>query len=121
MMKKCLEKIRSLPSLPVLVVMLLAAAVMLAGGGESASGDMTAEEKRLSRTLSSIAGAGECRVSVWYENESSFSGTARPTGALIVSAGAGDLSVRLQLMQAAGTLLGLEENQIAVYLMEEEK
>ena len=33
MMKKCLEKIRSLPSLPVLVVMLLAAAMILAAIG----------------------------------------------------------------------------------------
>ncbi len=119
MMKKITEKTKKAGSLPLLLLLALLAAFLLLGGNTVSPTGMTEEEMRLSETLSSMAGAGKCRVSIWYENASSFSSTKRPSGALIVSSGAHDLAVRVQITQAAQTLLGLESGSVAVYPMEE--
>ncbi|NLD83893.1 MAG: hypothetical protein GX637_06975 [Clostridiales bacterium] len=82
---------------------------------------MTAEEQRISRTLSRIAGAGETRVAIYYAQEASaFGGSARaPVGAVVVARGAGDLAVRLQLQRAAETLLGLPASRVEIFVLED--
>ncbi len=122
MMNKFLEKMKGAKALPLLLlaaVLCLALCLM----PEEPKGAMTEEEMRISRTLSRIQGAGECAVSIWYENETGAfgSGEKRPSGIIILSQGAQDLSVRLQLMQAAQTLLGIDAGHVAVFQMEEEK
>ncbi len=123
MMNKFLEKMKGAKALPLLLlaaVLCLALCLMMP---EEPKGAMTEEEMRISRTLSRIQGAGECAVSIWYENETGAfgSGGKRPSGIIILSRGAQDLSVRLQLMQAAQTLLGIDAGHVAVFQMEEEK
>ncbi len=125
-MKKWLEKIRKTRAGPWLLLMALCAAAYLLYlapplAGQAAA-PMTEEEQRLSATLSRIAGAGEIRVSVYYaQTASAFGGVGArtPVGAVIVARGAGDVAVRLNLMRAAETLLGLGPNQVEVFPMEE--
>ncbi len=125
-MKKWLEKIKNVRAGPwVLLAGLCAAAYLLftvnpLAGNTAAS--MTEEEQRLSATLSSIAGAGEIRVSIYYaQAASAFGGTGErtPIGAVIVAQGAGDVGVRLNLLRAAETLLGLSASQVEVFPMED--
>lgn len=120
-MRKWLEKIRGMKAGTWALAALLCAAAwaLTTLPGRSAAG-MTEEEKRISATLSRIAGAGETRVAVFYAQASSaFGGGSRePVGAVIVAAGAGDVGVRLNLIRAAETLLGLSAGQVEVFPME---
>lgn len=102
---------------------LLAACILTAfqggaGGNTSASG----EEKRIAEVLSAMAGAGRVEVALFYETEAvaAFGSGAksRPTGAVVVAQGAGDLQVRLELIRAVRTLLGLPESAVDVFVME---
>lgn len=72
------------------------------------------EEDRIISVLSQVKGAGQVDVSVYYEE-------ALPAGALIVADGAGDIAVRLRLTSALTSLLGLEEERIAVFERQEGK
>lgn len=121
-MKSWLDWLKTMKNWPWLLALVCCAAALLlfSSGGTSPAG-MTEEEQRVSATLSRIAGAGEVRVSIYYAQEASAfgSGHRSPVGALIVAAGAGDIGVRLNLLRAAETLLGLEANQVDVFLMEE--
>ena len=118
-MKDFFEKLRGkgAPWLILLAVCGLAC-LMLPAAGQDAKG-MTDEEKRISATLSRIAGAGETRVSIYYAEEASaFGGGSRTVvGAVIVAKGAGDVAVRLNLLRAAETLLGLPAAQVEVFEM----
>lgn len=121
-MKDWLSRIRAVKGGPWLLALLFCAAAMLLlrfSPGEG--GGMTAEESRISRTLSRISGAGDTRVSVYYAQETASFGAKTgksPVGAVVVSQGAGDLAVRLQLQRAAETLLGLSPGQVEVFAME---
>lgn len=97
----------------VLALSLCAAALLLLSFFPGNDGDMTAEESRLSGTLSAIAGAGETRISIYYAEESG--GRSVPCGAVIVSEGAGDIAVRLNLLRAAQTLLRLPAGAVEVF------
>ncbi len=121
-MKEWLDRIRSSKmGLWLLVLVCWALAAGLARFPSSVSaGGMTEEESRISRTLQCIAGAGETRVSVYYAREAAFgSGGQAPIGAVIVARGARDIEVRLRLIRAAETLLGLSPGQVEVFPMEE--
>ncbi len=125
-MKNWLEKIKAARMGPwMLLAAVCAAAFLLFSVNpltKSPAVTMTEEEQRLSATLSSIAGAGEIRVSIYYaQAASAFGGTGArtPIGAVIVAQGAGDVAVRLNLLRAAETLLGLSASQVEVFPMEE--
>lgn len=79
-------------------------------GMTEGSSTQTAEEARLARVLSAMAGAGDVEVAVFYQEEA-----ALPCGAVVVAQGADDVSVRLQLTRAVCTLLGLEASQVDVF------
>lgn len=106
---------------------MLVAALFLSGtsgnGGVGSTGG-SAEEKRIAEVLSAMAGVGRVEVALFYETEaaSAFGGSAktRPTGAVVVAQGAKDMQVRLSLSRAVRTLLGLPENAVDVFVMEEE-
>ena len=124
-MKNWREKIKGWKAGPwVLLAVLCAAAYLMAAlpltPGTAAP--MTEEERRFSATLSRIAGAGEIRVSIYYAQAAAAfgSGGRTPVGAVIVAQGAGDVGVRLNLLRAAETLLGLSAAQVEVFPMEEE-
>ena len=121
-MKLWLDRLKTMKNGPWLLALACCAAALLLlplGGTNAVS--MTEEEQRVSATLSRIAGAGDVRVSIYYTQEASaFGGGNRtPVGAVIVAEGAGDIAVRLNLLRAAETLLGLDAHQVDVFLMEE--
>ncbi len=108
----------------VALAVLLAACMLAAfrGGGEGAT-SASSQEKRIAEVLSAMAGAGRVEVALFYETEEvaafGSSGKSRPTGAVVVAQGAGDLRVRLELIRAVRTLLGLPEAAVDVFVMEE--
>ena len=121
-MKEWWNKIKgSKGSVWLLLLLLLGAALMLSPLAEDASLAMTEEEKRISATLSMIAGAGESRIAIYYAPTENAFGSAQktPRGAVIVSRGANDISVKLQLLRAAQTLLQLPASAIDIFPMEE--
>lgn len=93
-----------------LAALVLCVALCLLAGKDPSSAPT--EEDRISSVLSRVKGAGRVEVSVYYED-------AVPTGALIVADGAGDVAVRLRLTNAVTSLLGLEEERIAVFERQE--
>ena len=66
------------------------------------------EESRISRVLSAIDGAGTVEVAIHYEESA-------PCSAVIVAQGADDITVRLRLVSAVTTLLGIEQNRVVIY------
>ena len=121
-MKSWLNGLKAMKNWPWLLALLCCAAALLLfpARGTNTTG-MTEEEQRISVTLGKIAGAGDVRVSIYYAQEASAfgSGSRTPVGAVVVAEGAGDIAVRLDLLRAAETLLGLEANRVDVFLMEE--
>lgn len=121
-MKQLLEKLKGIRGAGWLLALGLGAALCLLWSGASpGSPGMTAQETRISATLSAIAGAGKTRVSVYYAQEEGVlsANGKNPVGAVIVASGAGDVGVRLNLLEAARALLGLPADAIAVFPMEE--
>ena len=86
----------------------VAACLMLGVLGRSS----TSEDERVSKVLSAMAGAGQVRLSIHYDTQSV------PCGALVLAEGAGDVGVRLRLIAAVSTLLGLDPANVAVYSLE---
>ena len=82
----------------------VAMCLMLGLQSEAAS----TEESRISRVLSAIDGAGTVEVAVYYED-------ALPCGAVVVADGAGDVTVQLRLISAVTTLLGIQQDRVAIY------
>ena len=113
-MNRLWQKIRETKGMAAALALLLCAAVCLllsvSPGGDAG---MTAEETRLSRTLSAIAGAGHTRISIYYSADGG--GKGAPCGAIIVAEGAGDIAVRLDLLRAAQTLLHLPAEAVEVF------
>lgn len=89
------------------MVFCLALCLLLGAREESAS----TEESRISRVLSAIDGAGSVEVAVYYED-------SVPCGAVVVADGAGDVAVQLRLTSAVTTLLGINQERVAVYQRE---
>lgn len=120
-MKALLEKFKGIKGGAwVLALFLCAGALLLLPQAQSSGAAMTAEEQRISATLSQIAGAGETRVSIYYAAESSgiSSAARRPAGAVAVAQGAGNVGVRLELLRALQALLGLPGEAVEVFSME---
>ena len=98
-----------------------AAAVLLSLIMAGNAGESTAsrQEKRIAEVLGAMEGAGRVEVALYYAQDADvLSNAGTPTGALIVAEGAGDMAVRLSLIRAARTLLGLPENAVDVFMME---
>ena len=98
--------------------------VLTALGGSETTDAQTRVEQRIAEVLSAITGAGKVEVALFYAQESAGAlGTTQlaavPTGAVVVAEGASDMAVRLQLIRAVRTLLGLPENAVDVFVMEE--
>ena len=87
----------------------------------SQTGGMTTQEQRITAALSRIQGAGETQIVIYTPESGTFGEIASPSGAVIVSQGAHDLTVQLRLMLAAQTLLDLESDCIQIFPMEEIK
>jgi len=97
------------------VAMAAVLALLFWGGGGTASVESRAE-KRMAEVLGAIAGAGRVEVALFYAAQDGRE-TGTPTGALVVAQGADDLAVRLELIRATRTLLGLPEAAVDVFAM----
>ncbi len=95
----------------------------LGGGGAGTDTAASSEERRIAEVLSAMAGAGKVEVALHYaaEETTAFGGAAgaKPSGAVVVAEGAGELNVRLALIRAMRTLLGLPESAVDVFEMKE--
>lgn len=100
------------------VVAMAAVLALLVFGGEGASSVESRAEKRMAEVLGAISGAGRVEVALFYATADGKE-TGSPTGALVVAQGADDLAVRLELIRAARTLLGLPEAAVDVFAMED--
>lgn len=72
------------------------------------SSSMSEQEQRLSAILSRIEGAGEVEAMITQNN-------GEIVGVLITAQGANDITVRLRLLDAAATALGVSKQVINVY------
>ena len=115
-----LKRLMEPKMLPWLAAALLVAVLLLMGGGDK--GMASQEEQRIAEVLGAMAGAGKVEVALFYGGETDVLGarTTGPTGAVVVAEGADDLSVRLSLIRAVRTLLGLPESAVDVFVMEGE-
>lgn len=100
-------------------LVVLAVAMFLNAGWQTDSASQ--EERRMAEVLGAIEGAGRVEVALFYTGESAggYGAARQPTGAVVVAEGAGEMNVRLQLIRATRTLLGLPENAVDVFVMEE--
>ena len=106
---------------------LIAAATLLViaffASSGTPKGGPSAEEQRIADVLSAIEGAGKVEVALYFnKTETAFGETAqaKPRGMVIVAEGAQDMRVRLTLIRAARTLIGLPEEAVDVFAMKEE-
>lgn len=83
----------------------LAMAVMSAGDGD------TELEKRLERALEAVKGAGEVQVMITTDSDGAV------IGVLVVADGAEDISVRLDILHAVRTLMGVDSKQVEIARM----
>ena len=98
---------------------LLALLCALGLSARTGGGTMTGEERRIAEILSAITGAGKVEVALYAVPSSEGLGNAaKYTGAVVVSEGADRMEVRLDLIRAVRTLLGLPESAVDVFLME---
>ncbi len=80
----------------------------------------TAMQNRLERVVSEISGVGNASIVINWDKtvSTAFGGGAenpKATGALIVCEGGNDTKVKLDVMYAVSTLLGLSIENITVY------
>ena len=100
------------------IIAMAALLALLFWGGEGTSSVESRVEKRMGEVLGSIAGAGRVEVALFYAGDDKQP-AGMPTGAVVVAQGADDLAVRLELIRAVRTLLGLPEAAVDVFAMRE--
>lgn len=104
------QKVFAILTIVVISVILL---ISLYGSGTTDNNDNSEFESILSK----IEGAGETKAYItYYDNNNS---TNDVKGIIIVSRGAGDIGVRLDLQQAAATAYAVSADKIEIYEMKE--
>ena len=79
------------------------------GGTQTAASTvMTADEQRLSAILSNIDGAGKVEAMITKQGDTVM-------GVLVIADGASDILVRVRLIEAAATALGVNKQVVNVY------
>ncbi len=108
-----------------IVLMAVAAALILLFASRSApEGERTALEARMEAVLSTVRGAGRVRVLVSEgegDSQAFAQGEQKARGVVIVTDGADDIKVALELSGAAQALLGVDADKIQVLKMEADK
>lgn len=107
-----------------ILVLLLALSGALLLADFDMSGGQSAMEKRISQVLSAMEGCGKVEISIYYgpEKKDLWGQSAEntvPVGAVVVAEGADKVEVRLMLMRAVQTLLGLDQQSVQVFPMGE--
>lgn len=107
-----------------ILVLLLALSGALLLTDFDLSGGQSATEKRIAQVLSAMEGCGKVEISIYYgpEKKELWGETTKssvPVGAVVVAEGADKIEVRLMLMRAVQTLLGLNQQSVQVFKMGE--
>ena len=113
------KKIKGIKNIQIIAVVFIIAVALIIyssvattkanGGTQSAvSTVMTAEEQRLSAILSNIDGAGKVEAMITKQGDSVI-------GVLVIADGASDILVRVRLVDAAATALGVNKGVVNVY------
>lgn len=110
------KKLKSIKNIQIIVAIFIIAvaliiysSVMSSRGGksEATSSVMTSDEQRLSAILSRIEGAGDVEAMITVSDK-------KIVGVLIIAEGADSITVRVRLMEAAATALGVDKNIVSV-------
>jgi len=104
-----------------LLLLGLSGVLLLSDYGQEAGGQ-SAAEKRISQVLSAMEGCGKVEVALYYGPETkdlwgASEENKAPIGAVVVAEGAEDVQVRLMLIRAVKTLLGLDQQAVEVFPM----
>ncbi len=107
-----------------ILVLLLALSGALLLTDFNMTGGETATEKRIAEVLSAMEGCGRVEISIYYGSEKTSlwgekTENTAPVGAVVVAEGADKVEVRLMLMRAVQTLLGLDQQSVQVFKMGE--
>ena len=117
---KIISKLRGVKNIQIVVALIIIAVALIiysnvisktktTSKSESlAASVMTDEELRLSNVLSSIDGAGDVSVMISKVGDSIV-------GVIVIAEGAKDISVRLRLLDATSTALGVDKSVVNVY------
>jgi hypothetical protein len=105
-----------------ILVLLLALSGVLLLTDFTSSGGQSAMEKRIGQVLSAMEGCGKVEISIYYgpETKNVWGDTTAnnlPIGAVVVAEGADNVAVRLMLIRAVETLLGLDQQAVQVFPM----
>jgi len=105
-----------------ILVLLLALSGALLLTDFNISGGQNAMEQRIGQVLSAMEGCGKVEVSIYYGPEKKDmwgdnTDNSVPIGAVVVAEGANKVEVRLMLLRAVETLLGLDQQSVQVFPM----
>jgi len=117
--KGFIKKLKGIKNLQIIVVIFIIAValiiystVMTAENKKTAdttvSSVMTSDEQRLSSILSNIVGAGKVEAMITSDD-------GKITGVLVIAEGADDITVRLRLLEATATALGVDKSVVNVF------
>ena len=113
------KKIKSIKNLQIIAVVFIIAVALIIYSTvmtSKSNGDtqtavstvMTTDEQRLSAILSNIDGAGKVEAMITKQGDTVM-------GVLVIADGASDILVRVRLIEAAATALGVEKKVVNVY------
>ena len=114
------KKLKGIKNLQIIVVIFIIAVALIiystvmtskdakVNGDTSAGSVMTSDEQRLSAILSNIVGAGKVDAMITTDD-------GRITGVLVIADGASDITVRLRLLDATATALGVSKSIVNVF------
>lgn len=112
------QKIKGIKNIQIVVAILIIAVALIIYSNvlsknkqtesASVSGVMTEEETRLASVLSQIDGAGSVATMITKSD-------SNVVGVIVIATGANDITVRLRLVDATATALGVDKSIVSVY------
>ena len=127
-LKERLARLKGMEWIVLLVLFGILGSLLLADGGLqfSAQQSNSGLEARLAAILTNMDGVGRVQVMIYDEGSvqseglfavSAGSAQTRPVGVVVVADGANDIRVRLELIRAVQTLMGLPADAVEVFQM----
>ncbi|MBO4380755.1 MAG: hypothetical protein J5815_01215 [Clostridia bacterium] len=116
---KIIAKLKGVKNIQIIIaILIIAVALIIYSNVLSKSGSkssstvgasvMTEEETRLSSVLAEIDGAGDVSAMITKNN-------GETVGVIVIAEGASDITVRLRLLDATATALGVDKQIVSVY------
>ena len=107
-MKQLFEALKSARKIEVLILFATICVLLVLWMSGDGAGCMDSEEARMERLLSGIEGAGKVSVMIAQGSDGEIGGV------VVVSSGADDIRVKLELQRVVRTLTGLELEKIEI-------